>query len=171
MSVILIGYRGSGKSTVGRKLADRLWQTFVDLDELIVRRAGRTIREIFEQDGEAAFRDLETAALREVLPLQDHVMALGGGAVLREENRRAIAASGHRVIYLRCEPEVLARRIAADPNTAASRPALTSAGSSVDEVQRVLAEREPLYRATMHGELDVTNLSADDAVVYLVRMM
>jgi shikimate kinase len=171
MSVILIGYRGSGKTTIGRKLADRLWQSFVDTDELIVRRAGKSIKEIFDQQGEPAFRDLESAVLKEALLLEDHVIALGGGAVLRDENRLAIQSSGHRVIYLKCDPQTLAQRIAADPNTAASRPALSPAGSSADEVHQLLAQREPLYRATMHAELDVTHLSPDDAVVYLVRMM
>ncbi len=171
MSIILIGYRGSGKSTIGRKLADRLWQTFVDTDEMIVRRAGKSIREIFEQDGEPAFRDLETLVLKEALLLEEHVIALGGGAILRQENRAAIRESGHRVIYLKCEPATLAERIAADPQTAANRPALSAVGSSADEVEHVLAEREPLYREVMHAELDVTNLSPDDAVVYIVRMM
>jgi shikimate kinase len=171
MSIVLIGYRGSGKSTVGRKLADRLWQTFVDTDDLIVRRAGKSIKAIFEEDGEPAFRELETAVLKEALLLEDHVIALGGGAVLREENREAVRSSGHRVLYLKCDPKVLAQRIAADPNSAASRPALSPVGSSAAEVEQVLAQREPLYRSTMHAELDVTNLSPDDAVVYLVRMM
>lgn len=171
MSVLLIGYRGSGKSTIGRKLADRMWWKFADSDEQIVARAGKSIREIFEQEGEARFRDLETEVLKELLALQEHVIALGGGAILREENRRLIRESGARVIYLKCDPKVLSQRIAADPNSAASRPALSPVGSSADEVAQVLAEREPLYRETKHAELDVTNLTPDDAVVYLVRLM
>src|SRR6185436_8394699 len=102
MSVVLIGYRGSGKSTVGKRLADRLWQPFVDTDELIVRKAGKTIREIFEKQGEKAFRDLESTIVRDTLMLQEHVISLGGGALLREENRAALKASGHKVVYLKC---------------------------------------------------------------------
>ena len=123
MSVFLIGYRGSGKTTVGRKLADRLWQTFLDSDELVVRRAGKSIKEIFEQDGEPAFRDLESAVVRDLALLADHVVALGGGALVREANRAALTDAGHKVIYLRCEPEELVKRIHADPQTAANRPA------------------------------------------------
>lgn len=171
MTLLLIGYRGSGKSTIGRKLADRMWWKFVDSDERIVAAAGKSIREIFEQDGEAHFRDLETQVLGELLKLEDHVIALGGGAVLREQNRQMIAESGARVIYLKCSPAVLAQRIAGDPQTAANRPALTALGGSVEEVGQVLAEREPLYRQTRHAELDVSNLTVDDAVVYLVRLM
>ena len=97
VSIVLIGYRGSGKSTIGRKLADRLWQPFVDTDELVVRKAGgKTIAEIFEAGGEQQFRDLESDAVREVSLLQEHVIALGGGALIREENRIAIKDAGSR---------------------------------------------------------------------------
>ncbi len=171
MSILLVGYRGSGKSTIGRKLADRLWQRFVDTDDMIVRRAGKSIRDIFEQEGEAAFREIEHQVLHEALLLEDQVIALGGGAILRADNRQAIKESAHRVIYLKCDPEVLAQRIAADPNTAASRPALTPGRTSAEEVAEILAQREPLYREVMHAELDVTNLSPADAVVYIVRML
>jgi shikimate kinase len=170
MSVVLIGYRGSGKSTVGKRLADRLWQTFVDTDDLIVRKAGKSIREIFEQQGEAAFRDLESTIVRDTLMLQEHVISLGGGALLREENRAALKASGHKVVYLKCAPEELYRRISEDPDTAADRPNLTADGG-LEEVKNLLAAREPTYRAAMSAELDVTHLSPQDAVVYIVRLL
>ena len=170
MSVVLIGYRGSGKSTVGKRLADRLWQPFVDTDELIVRKAGKTIREIFENQGELAFRDLESTIVRDTLKLQEHVISLGGGALLREENRAALKASGHKVVYLKCAPEELYKRILADPESADARPNLTDSGG-LEEVKNLLAAREPTYRATMSAELDVTHLSPSDAVVYIVRLL
>jgi shikimate kinase len=170
MSVVLIGYRGSGKSTVGKRLADRLWQPFVDTDELIVRKAGKSIREIFEEQGEAAFRDLESTIVRDTLMLQEHVISLGGGALLREENRAALKASGHKVVYLKCDPAELYKRITADPESVAARPDLTSAGG-LEEVQNLLAAREPAYRKAMSAELDVTHLSPQDAVVYIVRLL
>jgi shikimate kinase len=171
MSIVLIGYRGSGKTTIGRKLADRLWQKLVDTDKLVVEKAGKNIREIFEQDGEARFRDLEAEAVKDALARKEVVISLGGGAVLREENRAAIKASGHKVVYLRCTPEVLHQRIQADTETAAMRPNLTHLGGGVEEIEKVLAEREPLYRSLMTAELDVTNLSVADAVVYIVRLL
>jgi shikimate kinase len=170
MSVVLIGYRGTGKSTVGKRLADRLWQPFVDTDELIVRKAGTTIREIFEKQGEQAFRDLEATVVRDTLMLQEHVISLGGGALLREENRAALKASGHKVVYLKCAPEELYRRISEDPESAAARPNLTAEGG-LEEVKQLLAAREPTYRAAMTAELDVTHLSPQDAVVYIVRLL
>jgi shikimate kinase len=170
MSIVLIGYRGSGKSTIGKRLADRLWQPFVDVDDLIVKKAGKSIKEIFEQDGEPAFRELEAEAVHEICKLSEHVIGLGGGTLSREANRQAIRDAGHRVIYLKCEPAELHRRIEADPQTAITRPNLTALGGGIEEVKKMLAEREPLYRQVMHAELDVTHLTPEDAVVYIVRL-
>ena len=170
MSIVLIGYRGSGKTTIGKRLADRLWQPFVDVDDLIVKRAGKSIKQIFEEDGEPAFRDLETQAVQEISKLSEHVIGLGGGTLGREENRKAIRDAGHKVIYLKCEPAELLRRIQSDPQTAETRPNLTSLGGGIEEVQAMLAQREPLYRQVMHAELDVTHLKPEDAVVYIVRL-
>jgi shikimate kinase len=171
VSTILIGYRGSGKTTIGKRLADHLWQKFVDTDEMIVKRAGKSIKEIFEHDGETRFRELESEVVKEAAGLADHVIALGGGAPIRQANRDAIRNAGHRIIYLKCDPQVLHERIQADPQTAASRPALTHFGGSVKEIGKLLAEREPIYRQMMHAELDVTNLTPDEAMVYIVRLL
>ena len=171
MSTILLGYRGCGKTTIGKRLADRLWQKFIDTDELVVAAAGKTIREIFEQDGEARFRELESEAIQRALAMNDHVIALGGGAVVREENRKLLLASPHKRVYLRCEPEKLHERIEADPTTSANRPALTSAGGGIEEIRQLLAQREPLYREVKTVELDVTNLTPEEAVVYIVRLL
>src|SRR6187455_560447 len=133
MSIVLVGYRGSGKTTIGRRLADRLWQPFVDTDEMVVAKAGKSIKAIFEEDGEPRFRELEAQAVREVCQLKENVISLGGGAILRDDNRSAIKASGHKVIYLRCEAPELHKRINADPQTAESRPSLTHLGGSIEE--------------------------------------
>src|SRR5450432_1746182 len=171
MSVILIGYRGSGKTTIGKKLADRLWQKFVDTDDLIVAATGKTIREIFETDGEPKFRDLETDALRKACEMKDHVISLGGGAVIREENRKTIINSGLKRIYLRCDPQILLQRIHSDPQTSANRPHLTHLAGGIDEIKNLLAIREPFYREVMSAELDVTNLSPVEALVHIVRLL
>jgi shikimate kinase len=171
MGIVLIGYRGSGKTTVGRRLAERLWQPFVDVDELIVARAGKTIRDIFAECGESGFRDLEALALADALGRADHVIALGGGAILREANRTLLKSRGHKVVYLRCEPAELHRRIQADPATAATRPGLTPLAGTVEEIRQLLATREPVYRLSCTAELDVTGLSPDEAVVRIVRLL
>jgi shikimate kinase len=168
-SVVLIGYRGSGKTTVGRMLAKRLGRTFVDCDDLIVAREGKSIREIFAAGGEEAFRRLEAAVIAELASKADQVIAVGGGAVLREENRRALAS--HFIIYLRCEPGVLHDRIRNDPATSDNRPNLTSLGGGIEEIEALLRHREPIYRAAMNAELEVTRLSAEQAAEEVARLI
>ncbi|HEX5245472.1 MAG TPA: shikimate kinase [Tepidisphaeraceae bacterium] len=171
MSVGLIGYRGSGKTTIGKRLADRLWQPFIDIDDLVIKKAGKSIKEIFEQEGEQRFRDLETEVVREVCTQPDTVIAFGGGALDRDENREAIKQAGLRLIYFKCEPAELLKRIQNDPETAANRPALSNLGGSIEEIESVLARREPIWRSIAAAELEVTYLTPEDAVPYVVRLM
>jgi shikimate kinase len=142
--VFLIGYRGTGKSTVARHLADRLGYDAVDADEEIERRAGKSIAAIFAEDGEAAFRDLESQLVDELARRRRTVIALGGGAVLRDTNRNAIRGAGP-VIWLTAPVDAIVERLAADPATAGRRPNLTKTGGR-QEVEAVLAERTPIYR-------------------------
>jgi shikimate kinase len=158
--MILLGYRGSGKSTIGRRLAELMNMPFVDTDDLIVAAAGQTIRTIFEQNGESYFRDLEAIAVRNACA-RSAVIALGGGAVLREENRNCLLGSAHPRIYLRCDPRVLHDRIHADQRTIHSRPSLTHLGGGIEEIRSLLAIREQLYRAVMTDEIDVSTVSAE----------
>ena len=171
MSVGLIGYRGSGKTTIGKRLADRLWQPFIDTDDLVIKKAGKSIKEIFEQEGEQRFRDLETEVVREVCTQSETVIAFGGGALDREENREAIKQAGLRLVYFKCEPAELLKRIQNDPETAANRPALSNLGGSIEEIESVLARREPIWRSIAGAELEVTYLTPEDAVPYVVRLM
>jgi len=171
MSVGLIGYRGSGKTTIGKRLADRLWQPFIDTDDLVVKKAGKSIKEIFEQEGEQRFRDLETEVVREVCTQPETVIAFGGGALDRDENREAIKQAGLRLVYFKCEPAELLKRIQNDPETAANRPALSNLGGSIEEIESVLARREPIWRNIAGAELEVTYLTPEDAVPYVVRLM
>jgi shikimate kinase len=172
MIAALMGYRGCGKTTIGKRIADRLWARFVDIDDRIVKAAGgKSIRDIFLEYGEPYYRDIETECLREALKESDIILALGGGTIIRDENREMLKADGGKIIYLKCDPEELDRRIKADPNSALHRPSLTSLGGGIQEIRIKLAEREPLYREVMHCELDVTNLSPEEAVHYLARLM
>jgi shikimate kinase len=166
--MILLGYRGSGKTTIGRRLAEQLQMPFIDTDDLITAMADRSIREIFEQKGEAYFRDLESQAVHEVCG-KDAIIALGGGAVMREQNRSRLISSSHRRVYLRCGAQALHDRIHADPRTAATRPSLTHLGGGIEEIRALLAIREPLYRWVMTDELDVTSLSTAQAAGQLAK--
>lgn len=142
--VFLIGYRGCGKTTVAKELAKQLKYECVDSDQQVETRAGKRIAEIFSEEGEAAFRDLESKAIAEICERQKTVVALGGGAVLREENRNRLAKAGV-VVWLTASVDTLAERLAADSATLAMRPNLTAAGGKA-EIAAILSERTPLYR-------------------------
>ena len=160
MNIFLIGYRGSGKTTVARALAGRLGWNWLDADAELERRAGKSIREIFAESGEQAFRDLESAVVADLAGLDRHILALGGGAVMRPENRQALAGRG-KVVWLRAPAETLAARIAADPTTAARRPNLTGQGG-LDEIRQLLAEREPIYQACADLAVDAAGDSPEN---------
>src|SRR6185369_11029470 len=143
MVITLIGYRGSGKSTVAAPLAERLGWSWIDADAVIEQRAGCSIREIFAAEGEPGFRRRERDVLSELLRGDKLVIAAGGGAILSAETRADMRAAGP-VVWLRASVETLAARIAGDATTAERRPNLVSGG--VQEICDLLAFREPLYR-------------------------
>lgn len=137
MIVYLVGMPGSGKSTVGPELAGRLGVPFVELDEEIQRAAGASVREIFERDGEARFRELEAAALVDAASRDPSVVSCGGGVVLEPANRVTLRATGE-VVFLSVPLEVLRDRI----RPAVDRPLIRAEG----DLERLFVERERLYR-------------------------
>lgn len=155
MVITLIGYRGSGKTTVARPLAERLGWSWVDADTVIEKTAGQTIREIFANQGEPAFRELERQTMAELLGRDRLVVAAGGGAILNPETRARVRQAGP-VIWLQASLQTLQSRIQQDVTTAERRPNLTNAGG-LTEIAQVLAVREPLYRecATLTIDTDL----------------
>ncbi len=168
MNVALIGYRGTGKSTVARRLADRLAWAVVDTDDLIELRAGKSIKNIFDEDGEVRFRDLEAEVIREAVKNPRQVLALGGGAVLREETRQVLAAC--KVVWLQADVETLAARISGDPVSGSRRPDLTSAGG-VAEIQRILAQRQPVYQEIADYAVDTSGKSPEQLADEIVSLL
>ena len=140
-TIYLIGPRACGKTSLGAALARRLGLSFIDTDHELVRAAGMEIADIVERRGWDAFRDLESKTLARIASGPVRVVGCGGGIVLREENRAVLARGA--VIYLKVEPEELARRLMTDPNEA-QRPSLTGKGL-VEEIGEILAQRAPLY--------------------------
>lgn len=165
--IVLVGYRGTGKTTVGRIVADRLGRAFADADREVEARAGRPIRSIFDRDGEPAFREWEARVLADLaVRLAGGVVATGGGAILLEANRRTLRGFGF-VAWLTADADTLARRLGSSRRGVDDRPALTAAGT-LAEIAGVLEARTPLYREVAHAEVSTAGRDAEqvaDAVL------
>jgi shikimate kinase len=158
-SLILIGYRATGKTTVGRILAARLGWTFTDVDECIESVFGGSIADIFSKEGETGFRNREASALRSLSGHNLNIIATGGGAILRHENRTLLRSLGF-VVWLESEPETIWARLQSDPITASRRPNLTATGG-VEEVRELLKIRGPLYRETADFVINSDDISPE----------
>ena len=161
MSISLIGLPGSGKSTVGRHLARRLHLPFVDSDTEIEQRIGEPVRSYFEREGEASFRELEHEVIDQLTRWHDGVLATGGGAVLWNDNRKALHTRS-TVVYLRSVPEELFRRMRHDTQ----RP-LLQVRDPLGRLRELYAQRDPLYRETAHFTIETGRPS----VASLVNMI
>ncbi len=161
-NVVLVGFMGTGKSSLGRRLAARLQRPFLDLDDEVVARAGKPIPRIFAEDGEPAFRALESAAVSAAAARRGQVLATGGGVLLAPQNRRALLARG-RLICLRASPATIARRLAGDTG----RPLL---GADEAAIAARLAERAPAYDLVLE-QLDTDGLSPDQALDALCALL
>lgn len=162
--VVLVGLMGSGKSTVGLALAERLGRQLLDTDALVEARAGRSIRDIFATDGEQAFRDLEAEVLAEVLAgSTPAVVATGGGVVLREANRAALRLADARVVWLCAEPATLLERVRSAPH----RPLLDD--DPAGTLQRMADERAPWYRDVADLVIRVDGRSTHEVVEAVLR--
>jgi shikimate kinase len=155
MILTLIGYRATGKTTLAKLLAQQLGWQWIDADVEIERVAGKTIAQIFAEDGEPAFRDLEVRVIADLCRRDRLVLAAGGGAPLREENRQTMRQSG-KVVWLIAQPETILNRMSGDATTAQRRPSLTAHGP-LQEIVQLLAQREPMYRETAHLTVDTEN--------------
>ncbi|MEC4669208.1 MAG: shikimate kinase [Nitrospirota bacterium] len=142
MNLILIGYRGAGKSSVGRLLAERLGWDLISTDAEIVRKAGLPVPDIVQRFGWDHFRNLESAVCQELADKDHLIIDTGGGAILRPQNVENLKATGS-LVWLTVEVRTIIERIGGDTQ----RPSLTGAKSFTDEVEEVLRERQPKYQA------------------------
>jgi shikimate kinase len=162
--LVLVGLMGSGKSTVARMLAERLHRPVLDSDDMIERRTGRTVREIFASDGEAAFRSIETEVLREALATESPcIVAAAGGVVLSEANRTMLRESGARVVWLCADPATLVDRV----RGAGHRPLLDADPEGT--LRRMFETREHLYREVADAIVLVDGRSAVDVAEAVLR--
>ncbi|OGP55753.1 MAG: shikimate kinase [Deltaproteobacteria bacterium RBG_13_61_14] len=164
MNLVLIGYRGTGKSTVGKILAERLKMPLVNLDDRIIAQAGMRIPEIVEKFGWDRFRDLESQVVVEVAKEDNHVLDCGGGVILREKNVAQLKKAGP-VFWLQASIPTIVSRIKDDTQ----RPSLTGK-SFTDEVADVLREREPKYRAAADHVVDTEGKSVEQVAEEIIRL-
>jgi shikimate kinase len=156
MNIFLIGYRCTGKTTVGRSLAKRLERLFFDTDLELVKEQGIKISEIVGKEGWAAFRDIEKRVIQCICERDNQVVATGGGAVLDEENVKRMKERGV-LVWLRADIKTIEKRIIEDNTTQDFRPALTSKGS-VEEIRETLLARNPFYERAMDFFVDTDSM-------------
>ncbi|MDP8225435.1 MAG: shikimate kinase [Candidatus Lernaella stagnicola] len=172
MIFALIGPRGGGKTTVGKRLANLTGWPYLATDDEVVETAGKTVTEIVESGGWPAFRELEKQALQTCLsrfasivePGKGGFLDTGGGIILDEENR-AVLQRETQIIYLHASPRVMAKRVAESDD----RPALTEGGDPIEEIKDVFAKRDPLYVALADLELDTETLGIEAIVTVLMN--
>jgi len=162
MNLVLIGYRCSGKTTVGRRIAPRLQMRFVDIDDLIEEFHGALISEIVKSHGWDHFRVMEKRVIKEISSEDNIIIAPGGGAVLNPDNVLALRKNG-LMVWLKANGQAIRKRMEMDPRTYAQRPTLTGKGT-FEELEEVMAYREPLYEKASEVQLDTSTLSVEVVV-------
>jgi shikimate kinase len=162
MNIVLIGYRGAGKTSVGRRLADRLKMTFVDTDDLLQERQRVPISDIVKSHGWSHFRELERNVIEEISKGDHLIIAPGGGAVLDTDNVRALRRNGF-MIWLKADQHTLLERMNQDPGTNTRRPTLTGKGTQ-KELEEIMSLREPLYEKASDIQIDTSILDVNAIV-------
>ncbi|GAH38990.1 unnamed protein product [marine sediment metagenome] len=162
-SIALIGFMGVGKTAVGKLLAGKLGRKFVELDSLIEHRAGKSIPDIFQQDGEVAFRELEIEVTREVSRDKNLVIACGGGIVLNKINIDRLRQQS-RIVYLTASPKVILKRVSGDGD---ERPLLKAANKALN-IRELLGFRKPFYERAADIKIDTSKLDTDSIVEQII---
>lgn len=156
-NIVLIGFMGTGKTRVGKYLSKKLNYEFIDTDELIERKAGMKIKNIFKKYGEKYFRDLESEVAKEVSLLKNKVISTGGGIVLREENVKNLKKNGI-IVLLKAKPEKILERV----GKTTKRPLLLGVENSILHIKRLLKYRKPFYENAMDIQIDTTDLTVKE---------
>lgn len=168
-NIFLVGFMASGKTNVGQILSRLIAWEFVDADEELVRRTGRSIPEIFQEDGEDAFRGLERSLIKELATGTNHVIAAGGGAFVDPENREQMLNNG-LVVCLRAEPETIHRRIAEGVSGGAESRPLLAGTPPLERIKDLLAQRAESY-AKAHHTIDTDQLTPEQVAEHIMGMI
>ncbi len=165
-NIVLIGLRGSGKSTVGKLLSQKLQREHVDLDDMLVKEADMSIPALVTKHGWDYFRDWESNIVSLACMQRNRIISTGGGVILRSQNVACLRSNG-TLVYFSASPETLALRIGRDPN----RPALTEKKTLVDEMRELHLVRNPLYKAACDFVVDVDTLTAEETATTILTQL
>ena len=168
MNIVLIGFRGTGKSTVGKHLANRLERDFIDSDKYIEDSTGKTIKHIFEEDGEEGFRKMEADVIAKLSGMDNKIVAVGGGAILKKDNVSNLKDNGFLVL-LEATPEIIHNRITQDEKTTQQRPSLTDK-KPLDEIKHLLEQREHPYKNAADHTINTSHTSIETIVDEIVEV-
>jgi shikimate kinase len=167
MNIFMIGYRCTGKSSVGKSLAAALGWTFIDADSELVKEQGLSISDIVSKQGWDAFREMERDVIKRLSRLKDCVVATGGGAVLDEANVNHMKQNG-MLVWLKARPETISKRMLDDKRTRNFRPALTSKDLD-DEIEETLASRRQYYEQAMDFFVDTDTVEVEEICRIIIK--
>ena len=162
-NIVLVGFMGTGKTSIGKRLATRLRMRYMDTDDIIERDSGRCISDIFSEDGEETFRELESKAVRKVSKLNNHIISTGGGVVLKEANMVALKRNGI-IFCLTATPEEIYRRVQHQSH----RPLLQTP-DPLAKIKLMLEDRQPYY-AKADYTVETTGCSFEAVIAYIKRV-
>ena len=165
MNIVLIGYRGTGKTVVGELLAERLNMTYIGMDAQIVKKAGMSIPKIVEKSGWPGFRDMESQVARKLAGLDNLIIDTGGGVIERSENIEALQTNA-RIFWLKASVNAIVSRIQEDTQ----RPALIAGKTFTEEVAEVLEQRTPKYKSAAHHEIDTDPLTPEQVAEKIIQL-
>ncbi len=168
-NIILIGYRGCGKTTVAKELSTILGNPYVDTDEIIKQQVGKTIAEIFSDKGEIQFRQYERSVITDLAQHPPKILSVGGGAILDPQNVTNLRAIG-TIFWLQATEEMLRKRMEQHQATATDRPALRG-DNPLDEIAELLVKRSPLYEKAATHIIDTTNQSPTEVAKRIIELV
>jgi shikimate kinase len=169
MNLFLIGYRCTGKSTIGKSIAMTIAWSFVDSDILVIKECGKSIKDIVDTAGWEAFRRRERSTLKQICTKKRQVVATGGGVVLDADNVEAMRTSG-MVIWLGATAETIQKRMLQDENTRALRPALTDKGR-MEEIEDMLLKRNPYYESASDFSIHTDDVPVNEITEIIIQKL
>ncbi|GJQ58411.1 MAG: shikimate kinase [Candidatus Scalindua sp. AMX11] len=169
MNIVLIGFRGTGKSSIGKLLSNQLKRDYIDTDEYIGNSTGKTIKDIFLEKGEEVFRTIEAEAVATVSKMDNQIIATGGGVILNNKNVTNLKSNG-TLILLEASPEIIHLRLSLDDKTADQRPSLTGK-EAFEEIKHLLDKRLPLYNKAADHTINTSLKSPEEVVDEIIMFI